>query len=223
MMELVLEPPVVSVDTREDPPEAVLLAAEEQVVARAVDTRRREFRTVRHCARQALAALGHPTVPLLPGPGGATVWPDGVVGSMTHCVGYRAAAVARAREVVAVGIDAEPDEVLPSGVLDMVTSRSEREHLRRLRADRPDLHWDRLVFSAKESVYKTWFPLARAWLGFEDVEVAFHIPGRSFEARLLVRGPVVDGRQVTGFRGRWAVADGLVVTAIAVPRRSAPG
>ncbi|NDZ87966.1 4'-phosphopantetheinyl transferase, partial [Streptomyces sp. SID10115] len=77
--------PVTVVETHEDPADAVLFPAEEAVVANAVDKRRKEFTTVRHCARTALARIGVPAAPILPGHRGAPGWPDGVVGSMTHC------------------------------------------------------------------------------------------------------------------------------------------
>ena len=84
------------------------------------------------------------------------------------------------------------------------------------------MHWDRLLFSAKESVYKAWFPLARRWLGFEDARLSFDPgpdPARGgFTARLLVEDlPSVAGRPVTTLTGRYAVADGLLATAIALP------
>ncbi|WP_442812969.1 hypothetical protein OG930_28490 [Streptomyces sp. NBC_01799] len=49
-----------------------------------------------------------PTAPIPPSPFGAPVRPPGVVGSITHCTGYRAAAVALRARVLSVGIDAEP-------------------------------------------------------------------------------------------------------------------
>ena len=126
-------PAAVAVAERwDDPPEAVLFPAEEAVIANAVDKRRREFTTVRHCARLAMAELGLPPVPIVPGERRAPNWPDGVVGSMTHCAGYRAAAVARRTEVLSLGIDAEPHGPLPDGVERAVTLPEEREHLRRL-------------------------------------------------------------------------------------------
>jgi 4'-phosphopantetheinyl transferase EntD len=78
------------------------------------------------------------------------------------------------------------------------------------------VHWDRLLFSAKESVYKAWFPLANRWLGFEDAVLAIDPCRRSFEARLLVPGPALAGGRLTMFSGRWLVRDGLVLTAIGV-------
>jgi 4'-phosphopantetheinyl transferase EntD len=201
---------VAAVEAFDDPPGAVLFPQEEAVIARAVDKRRREFTTVRVCARAALAALGLPAVPILPEQRGAPRWPDGVVGSMTHCAGYRAAAVAHLRDLRTVGIDAEVHDALPDGVLDLVSIPSERTRLRQLAADEPGVCWDRVLFSAKEAVYKAWYPLTRAWLDFAEADLTLHRCG-GFTARLLVPGPV------SGFDGRWLVRDGLVLTAIAVP------
>ncbi|MFF5210872.1 4'-phosphopantetheinyl transferase [Streptosporangium sp. NPDC000396] len=213
MIEKILPSWVASVEAFYDPPDAVLLPEEEIVVAQAVDKRRNEFTTARHCARQALARLGLPPVPILPGERGAPVWPDGVTGAITHCAGYRAAAVSL--KALTVGIDAEPHEPLPEGILSAIALDQEQAALARLGGR---IHWDRLLFSAKESVYKAWFPLARRWLDFEEALITLD-PSGTFTARLLVPGPHVAGQRLTGFAGRWLVADGLVVTAITLPDR----
>jgi 4'-phosphopantetheinyl transferase EntD len=88
--------------------------------------------------------------------------------------------------------------------------------LDRLARERPDVRWDKVLFSAKESVYKAWFPLTGRWLGFEDAELVPAADG-TFRAGLRVPGPVVDGVALASFTGRWIVRDGLVITAIAVP------
>ncbi|MFJ8313712.1 MULTISPECIES: 4'-phosphopantetheinyl transferase [unclassified Streptomyces] len=197
-----------------------LLPEEEAVVAHAVLERRREFTTVRRLAREALAQLGVPPAPILRGPRGEPRWPPGVVGSMTHCAGYRAAAVARTGEVLALGIDAEPDEPLPDGVLEAVSLPRERRHLAGLAAGRPEVRWDRLLFSAKESVYKAWFPLARRPLGFEHAELVFDPGEGTFRAQLRLPGPLVAGARLDAFSGRWLARDGLVATAVCLPRRN---
>jgi 4'-phosphopantetheinyl transferase EntD len=219
VIEKLLAHGVVGADAVTDVDESLMPPAEAAAVAHAVPKRRREFGTVRHCARQALVELGWPTAPpvsLLPGEHREPGWPDGIVGSLTHCAGYRAAAVARAAEVRSVGIDAEPHGPLPAGVLDSVALPEELHRLAALAAAHPDTHWDRLLFSAKESVYKAWFPLARRWLGFADASL-FLYPGGGFDAELLVPGPAVDGAELTGMSGRWLVEAGLVLTAICLP------
>ncbi|MGO9785114.1 MAG: 4'-phosphopantetheinyl transferase family protein [Streptosporangiaceae bacterium] len=211
-----LPPEVAAVESFGDMLDIVLFPEEEAVLVRAVDKRRREFTTARSCARAALATLGLPPAPIVPGPRGAPQWPPEVVGSMTHCAGYRAAAVARDRDVLTIGLDAEPDDRLPEGVLDAIATADERARLCALASAAPEPSWDRLLFSAKESVYKAWFPLTRRWLGFEEAAITINPSDGTFTARLLVPGPVLDGRQLTGFTGRWLARHGLVLTAIAV-------
>lgn len=191
-----------------------LFPAERAAIERAVDKRRREFTTVRACARDALDALGIAPTPIISGPHGAPGWPAGVIGSMTHCEGYRAAVVARAADLDSVGIDAEPDSPLPEGVLDAVLVAEDLPGLATVAVT--GVSADRLLFSAKESVYKAWFPLAKRWLGFEEATVALNIDG-TFTARLLVDGTIEGGRRLAGFEGRWLAARGLLLTAIVVP------
>jgi 4'-phosphopantetheinyl transferase EntD len=212
----ILPPEVAVEEAFGDMLDVALFPDEEAVIAKAVDKRRREFTTARACARAALAKLGLPPTPIVPGLRGAPQWPPGVVGSITHCAGYRASAVARACEVVTIGLDAEPHDTLPHGVLGAIAYGAEKARLAALAGARPDVCWDRMLFSAKESVYKAWFPLTGRWLGFEDASVTIHPVNRTFTAQLLVDGPVVNGTALTGFDGRWLVSDGLIATAIVI-------
>lgn len=213
----ILPPKVVAEEAFGDRLDVTLFPEEEAVIARAVDKRRREFTTARACARAALARLGIPPVPVLPGERGAPRWPAGLVGSITHCDGYRAVAVALGSDITTIGLDAEPHGPLPDGVLSAVSLPAERARLAGLAVSAPGLCWDRMLFCAKEAVYKAWFPLAGRWLGFEDAHVDFDPVGGTFTARLLVPGPAVNSRELTGFTGRWLVRGGLIVTAIALP------
>jgi 4'-phosphopantetheinyl transferase EntD len=218
VIERILPAPVASAEVFGDDPAATLLPGERAIIARAVEGRRREFTTARGCARRALAGLGLPPVPVLPGPRGAPQWPEGVTGSITHCAGYRAAAVALTSTVVSLGVDAEPDEKLPDdGVLDLIARSEERERLAKLAASAPGTCWDRLLFSAKESVYKTWFPLTGCWLDFESADIVIDASAGTFTARLLVPGPVVGGSPLNLLHGRWLTGHGLLITATVVP------
>lgn len=201
---------------------ATLYLEEAALVARTTDLRREEFTTVRACARRALAALGLPPAPVLPGVRNVPQWPDGVVGSMTHCAGYRAAVLARDTDLAVIGIDAEPDLALPEGVLESIALPRELAWVRAGAGGR--LCRDRLLFSAKEAVYKTWYPLLGTELDFDDADISFrHEDGPSGEprgtltARILRPRPGPDGRLVNGFTGRWLSERGIIVTAITVP------
>lgn len=190
-------------------------AQEEAVIEGAGAERSRSFRTVRHCARLAMVDLGLPPAPVVPGLRGEPRWPAGVVGSMTHCAGYRCAALAPVTALCGLGIDAEPNRPVSPRFLGSVSLPQERAALARLAAGQPHIPWGRLLFSAKEAVYKVWFPLMRRRLGFGEADVRFCPEGR-FTARLLSAGLVVGERRITTLHGRWLVRDDLVVTAISL-------
>jgi 4'-phosphopantetheinyl transferase EntD len=217
VIEEILLPAVAAAEEFGDRADAVLFPAEEAVIARAVERRRREFATGRACARAALARLGQPPVAILPGERGSPGWPPGIVGSITHCAGYRAAAVARASQVLAIGLDAEPDEPLPGGVLDVISLPAERESLAGLARSAPGPNWDRMLFCAKESVYKAWFPLTGRWLGFHDADITIDAAGGTFDVRLLAAAADDRGFPLAGFAGRWLAEGGLILTAVTVP------
>jgi 4'-phosphopantetheinyl transferase EntD len=190
--------------------DAPLLEEERRLVDHAVERRLNEFMTGRACARRALARIGiAPTTPIAAGTRGQPLWPDGVIGSITHCPGYCASAVARARDVVALGIDAEVNAPLPRGVLEHVASEREREDL----ADHcTGVHTDRLLFSAKEAVYKAWFPLTGRSLGFDDVELRLDMDNAIFHARLRIPA-LATGSEL---RGRWRADGDVLTTAVVV-------
>jgi 4'-phosphopantetheinyl transferase EntD len=176
-------------------------AAEAWAVRRAAPERRREHATVRACARAALVELGQRPAPILNDADGVPVWPSGVVGSLTHCPGYRAALVSLRAETASIGIDAEPHAPLPPEVADVVLREDDAY-------DVPTgWHAGRIVFCAKEAAYKAWFPATRRWLEFADVVMIVRSDG-TFTA---------SARGLSALPGRWAVRAGYVVTAVMAP------
>jgi 4'-phosphopantetheinyl transferase EntD len=223
VIERLLPAGVAAAEAFADIPDEEVFAGEEDLVARAVEIRRREFVTARRCAREALGRLGFPPAPIRPGPRREPRWPAGVVGSITHCAGYRAAVVAPDTVLAGIGIDAEPHAPLPDGVEDTVTLPAERAALAELTRARAGTHWDKLLFSAKEAVYKAWYPLTGRWLGFEDARVTIDPEAGSFEARVLVPGARRDGGPpLRALAGRFVVREGLVLTAVVVPATREP-
>ena len=207
-------PDLVYAELYHDPLDLAPLPEEEPLIARSVDKRRNEFVTVRHCARLAMSKLGVPEAPILKGEKGEPRWPEELVGSLTHCEGYRGAVVARRAAVRSVGIDAEPHGVLPDGVLGAISLPAERREISALPAG---LHWDRILFCAKEATYKAWFPLTERWLGFEDAHITFEVDRQgagSFVSRILIDPAARSGPPLTELAGRWSVASGLALTAI---------
>lgn len=206
---------VVHAELYHDPPGLVPLPQEESLIARSVLKRRNEFITVRHCARIALQGLGVAPVPILKGEKGEPCWPDGIVGSLTHCQGYRGAVVARNDVVRSIGIDAEPHQPLPDGVLDAISAPIEQHQISALSAG---VHWDRILFCAKEATYKAWFPLTYRWLGFLDAHSVLEVDhtgqAGTFTSRILIDPAARHGPPLTELKGRWVVNNGLIIAAI---------
>lgn len=202
--------------------------AEAEASATYAPRRRAEYASVRDCAREALRREGIAPAAIVKGHRGAPMFPPDVVGAMTHTDGLRAAAIARQEQFRSLGVDAEPHEGLPPGVLDAVSLPPERDWVRAVLAGEPELRVDKLLFSAKEATYKAWFPLTRRWLGFEDAELTFDtddvartsagIRARgTFASRILIAPDVIDGgAPLQMLNGRWAIDSGFVVAAIAV-------
>ena len=138
----------------------------------------------RHVARNLLAQFGHPDCPLPKSPGGAPVWPRGVVGSLAHDHDFAVAAIGLRRDLTGLGIDIEPAETLPDDLLPMVCT--EWEHA----AIAGDALAGRMLFAAKEAVYKAVNPIDGVFLDHHDVEVdlagqrAVVRSGRTVEVRL---------------------------------------
>lgn len=196
---------------------STLMPGERESITRAVPERRAEFTTARHCARRALDRLGFEPVAILVGSSREPLWPEGVVGSLTHCEGYRAAAVARVRDMLTLGIDAENHRPLPEVARDFITVEGEYQQLDTLSIHSPSIAWDRVLFSAKESVFKAWSPLARVSLDFTDCELFIDPFKSTFIARILIPTPGTLGFKISFLSGLWIVHEDRVFTAAWIP------
>jgi enterobactin synthetase component D len=128
----------------------------------------REFAAGRRCAAQALADAGSLSVDVGVGLHREPLWPPGFVGSITHSREFAFAAVGRGRDLASLGIDSEPvlDEASFAEVASLAFHAQERDRV----AGRRDLAT--AVFSAKESLFKCVYPLARVFFDYLDAEVA---------------------------------------------------
>jgi 4'-phosphopantetheinyl transferase EntD len=184
-----------------------LYEVERQAVLRAVPSRQWEFATGRACARAALAALGAPPGPIPVGGNREPVWPAGFIGSITHDAGV-CVAVARVRNGIrGIGIDLATAEPLPEEVRRLVCTDQE---LRRAPspASVPDPF--KLLFSAKEALYKAIYPEVRRYVDFLEVTVEMDHEANAwrpvFHSPDLARA--LDGR----VQGSLLAADGFILT-----------
>jgi 4'-phosphopantetheinyl transferase EntD len=161
--------------------------------------RRRGSGAARLAARRILSELGSdPAAPLRRLSSGAPGWPEGVIGSLAHDEAYALAAVARRGAILGLGVDVEPAEPLPADLVDFVLTPAERQETAR------DPVAGRLVFAAKEAVYKAIHPLDGSALEYPDIEI------RLAEGAARLR----DGRSLTLFTlaGKRLVALALVLS-----------
>ena len=155
--------------------EDALLGEEAASIASAVVGARRASGAARIVARELLAQLGHPRAPLPRSASGAPVWPAGIAGSLAHDDEVAVAAVGRQRDIGSVGIDVEPAVPLPPDMLELIATPNERSKIA------ADPLRGKLLFAAKEAVYKAVYPLERVFLEFRDIEV--DLAGRTAATR----------------------------------------
>jgi 4'-phosphopantetheinyl transferase EntD len=203
-----LLPDWVAVAEESGPPRRRILHEAERLSLGEVSAYRlEEFAAARHCAHRALSAIGLDDGPIPVGPHGAPRWPPGVSGSLTHCAGYRAAAVTA--EQVVLGIDAEPNRALPPGAARMALTERERSWARE-RMFEDQVGWDRLLFSAKEAAFKAWFQRTGRIVSLRRFEIEIDDATRTYLVRLREPPPSSPGWDCSG---RWSVESGLIRTA----------
>jgi 4'-phosphopantetheinyl transferase EntD len=203
MLSNIIPPCASFVELTSDFPGAALLPAEALALGSVSQKRLTEFTMGRFCARRALAAIGIQEQPILFDEHRRPLWPKGVVGSITHCRAYAAAAVAMQTDIRSIGIDAEGHAPLSNDLLRIIATDEDRRMLEALPKGN-GVFWECILFSAKESVFKAWFPSTESWLGFEDVDVSIDPRAGTFEAHLSHNGDMISGSQglyaVTGHR-----------------------
>lgn len=136
----------------------------------------RQSGAARAIARELLHGLEATELALPRGAAGMPVWPQGFIGSLAHDDDTAMAAAARSATVRSIGVDIEPALPLPAELADIVATPADGFDAR---------HGDlatRVLFSAKEAVFKAVFPLDRDVLGFDDIAVDLR-RGAAFTAK----------------------------------------
>ncbi len=172
--------------------------AERAAIAHAVVERQREFAGGRSAAAQAQRKLGLSPKPVLMGQDRAPLWPQGLVGSISHCNGLCLAAVARQEAIAALGIDLERDQPLAADLLPVV--------LRPEEAGLPSA----LVFSAKEALFKALYPIVQSYFDFSAASVR-EGKGHLIATLAQTLGPWSVGSE---FPIRFWRGEGFVATAV---------
>ena len=171
--------------------ELALLDEEKRSITSDVASMRRASGAARIVGRQLLARLGYADCAVPKGPAGAPIWPAGATGSFAHDDRVAVAAVGLCRDVGALGIDVEPAELLPLEMLALIATPQEQVRI----SDDP--YQGRLLFAAKEAVYKAVYPLDHLFLDYQDIQVdianrkAVVRSGRVLELRFCISAHLV--------------------------------
>lgn len=174
-----------------------------------------EFAAGRYCARQALRDLGFHVADVPIDEDGLPVWPDAVVGSITHARGFACAAVASRARFLSIGIDSE--RLLTSDEAEQLQSTvyDGEERLTCRQAGLAEDIFPTVIFCAKETLYKCLFPLTRAALDFRDVQLMSAGPEA---VTLRVRKSLSLPTNDESFAVRYVVEDGMVHASFGLPR-----
>jgi 4'-phosphopantetheinyl transferase EntD len=211
---------VVAAELRGNAPVALLTPSELHFISHCADKRIQDFTAGRACAQRALQELGITGFSLLSAPDRAPLWPPSITGSITHTNGYRAAVVARERDLRSVGLDCESIDALDPELWPRICAPAELQRLGELDSAAGQRQ-AALIFAAKEAFYKCQYPLTKQWVGFEDVVIesaAWRTDAGTFRV-LPQTGLGLDSARIAALRGRFLFRDRRVIAGIAV----APG
>ena len=159
------------------------LLPEEQTIAKSFDSQKRrdEFTLGRICAHEALSKFGLESEPILRNPETREpCWPDSIWGSITHSAGFAAVAVGLKKEIKGVGIDLESlSRSIDFNIRRNVCVDSELEWLESLPTKQANRAL-RIIFSAKESIFKCMYPGSKSYLTFKDAAVSVNETEKNF-------------------------------------------
>ena len=145
--------------------EKALLPAEAVSFERSVPKVRRRSGAARIVARELLGKFGLRDFALVRSATGGLVWPLGLIGSVSHDEDVAVAAIAKTIEFTALGVDIEPARALPDELIPLVATPIERQRYS------DELVSNRVLFVAKEAVFKALYPTDGIFLDFHDIEV----------------------------------------------------
>jgi 4'-phosphopantetheinyl transferase EntD len=210
-------PGAVAADLRETGDPALLLPPEAMYVGRAVRKRVQEFAAGRLCARRALAEFGIVDFPIKVADDRQPIWPDSIVGSITHTRGYAAAVVAERQSAVALGLDSEVVADVNAKVWPSICVPMEKAWTESLPASERAVA-AALIFSAKEAFYKCQYALVRERLNFHDVRVevvAWGAPSGAYRIH-AIRSIALRTRTALPVQGRYLYHEGFVTAGLAL-------
>ncbi len=175
--------------------------------------RRLEYTAGRKAAHDAMDQLYVYDQPVVNGLDRAPVWPNGIVGSISHTNDYCIAVAAYHQDIHAMGLDIEPKRVLDADLIHEICNRDERAWLAKQPADQQG-YLARLIFSAKECAYKCQYPLTKKLFGFKALSIGINLNEATFTVTFVQ--PVGLFCMGCTLRGQFYIGHGIIMTTMAV-------
>lgn len=155
-----------------------LLPGELEIVKKAGRARRMEFSTGRYVSRCLLTGIGLKESPILRDESGYPLWPDGVVGSISHKNMVCLVVLSRSDQYTSLGADIELVEPLDQGVWSVFTTAVELSYLTSQGISEAESV--NIIFSVKEALYKCAYPLFKESTSTfveEEISYVYKDPG----------------------------------------------
>lgn len=188
--------------------------AEEQLIERAVDKRKREFRAGRNASHALFNQLGIQHQDLLKGKQREPAWPQGWAGSISHTQGICMVVLASTQHVSSIGLDVELATPLNPELKELICRPEELIQINTLRTQMGTAYaYEKLIFSAKESVHKTYFPLNYHTLDFLDARIEIDWGNQTFQAFILNPEPQPNVK-IDSLHGSFLFHEDWIVTTI---------
>ena len=192
------------------------LLPEEEIFLKTIGSSKRqaEFILGRRCVHQALSKFKLESAPVLRNPETREpCWPESVRGSITHSGKMAAAAVGWTKDISGIGIDLESfSREIDFNISRHVCVETELIRLKSLPAEQAkrDL---RIIFSAKESIFKCFFPISQTYLYFKDAKITINEDNAEFS---FVLSKACSGITEVGFQhsGKFSIKDNMLLTSI---------
>jgi len=147
-----------------------LYPPELEIISGAIEKRVFEFSTGRYCAHKALRTLGIDDFPVIRGNQREPIWPENIVGSISHCRDIAGAAVANNSNIRSIGLDIENRKQINPDIARHVCTYEEQRWLAKLDIKQQNVAL-LLTFSLKESVYKCIYQATGRNLHFQQLRI----------------------------------------------------
>jgi 4'-phosphopantetheinyl transferase EntD len=196
-------------------PQPAVMDVEQTAISNAIPARQLEFAAGRAAARLAMSDLGLDPAAIPAGDDRAPIWPDTMVGSISHTGDICAAVVALRHGDLSLGMDIENASDIEADLIPTLCSTAEQARI----AGPDHRRLAKLIFSAKEAAYKAQYPISKMLFGFDHLDVTLDIASASFTATFLK--PAAPFKIGDTLPGRFAVVADMLVTGVKIEQNTA--